>query len=540
MATKQDKNYIVGIYVRLSRDDERAGESLSIENQKILLTRYVKEKGWVIKDIYVDDGYSGTNFERPGIKRLLDDAKSGGINTIVVKDLSRFGRNYIMVGQYIDYVFPSFGIRFIAIEDRIDTGGKDTSALEMMPIMNVFNEWHCANTSKKIRTVRTSCAKAGKYLAAKAPYGYVKCDDKNHTPIVDEEAAKVVIRIFERRAKGEGTYKIALDLQADGILSPAVYAEKKFGKQFARTRYNMWSAAAVRHILTQQIYVGDLIQQKVTHISYKNKKVIKVPKEEQIIIPNNHEPIISRELWNKVREMEARASTGKMTKERTTPPLSGILKCSTCGTTMEYHVTKGGRRINPIVTYECGKRNRYGRDKCTQHYINGAVLDEIILNDIRNKAKIVAEDEEGVRQRFIERNAKLKEQSDKEAIKQIGLKKARIASLDDLMSKAYEDKLLGKMPEELCMKFLDRYANEQNTLRKEVEILEIGLKEVKEQRYNVDEFMKRIKKYLDVAVITREMVLELFDRIIIGEKYSQDGLPRVIRLVYKVDIDSVL
>ncbi len=540
MVTKQDKKQIVGIYARLSRDDERAGESLSIENQKILLTRYVKEKGWTVKDFYIDDGYSGTNFERPGIKRLLDDAKTGEINTIVVKDLSRFGRNYIMVGQYVDYVFPSFGIRFIAIEDRIDTGAKDNSAWEMMPIMNVFNEWHCANTSKKIRAVRTSSAKAGKYLASKAPYGYVKCDDDNHTPIIDEEAAEVVRRIFERRAKGEGTYKIALDLQAEGILSPAAYAEKKFGKQCTRVGYNMWSAAAVRHILSQQIYVGDLIQQKVTHISYKNKKVVKVPKDEQVIIPNNHEPIISRELWNKVREANERASTGRMTKERTTPPLSGILKCSTCGTTMEYHVTRGGRRINPIVTYECGKRNRYGRDKCTQHYINGAVLNEIILSDIRSKAKIVAEDEEGVRQRFVERNTKLKAQSDREAIKQIGLKKARIASLDDLMSKAYEDKLLGKMPEELCMKFLDRYTDEQNSLKKEVENLENELKEVKEQRYSIDEFMKQIKKYLDVTVITREMALELFDRIIIGEKHPQDGSPRVIKLVYKVDIDSVL
>lgn len=204
MEPKRNKNYIAGIYLRLSRDDERAGESLSIENQKILVTKYVKEKGWEIKDVYVDDGYSGTNFERPGVKRLLDDAKAGEINTIVVKDLSRFGRNYILVGQYIDYVFPSFGIRFIAIEDRIDTASKDTSAMDMMPIMNVFNEWHSANTRKKIRAVKYSCAQAGKYLASKAPYGYVRKDDKNHTPIIDEEAApggKADFRTASQRRK---------------------------------------------------------------------------------------------------------------------------------------------------------------------------------------------------------------------------------------------------------------------------------------------------------------------------------------------------
>ena len=540
MEPKQNKNYIVGIYVRLSRDDERAGESLSIENQKILVTKYVKEKDWQIKDVYVDDGYSGTNFERPGIKRLLDDAKAGVINTIVVKDLSRFGRNYILVGQYIDYVFPSFGIRFIAIEDRVDTESKDTSAMDMLPIMNVFNEWHSANTSKKIRAVRASCAQAGKYLASKAPYGYTRAEDKCHTPIIDEEAAQVVRHIFERRAQGESPYKIALDLQAAGVPSPAVYAERKFGKQYTRSKWNLWSAASVKIILAQPLYVGDLVQQKVKHISYKNKKVVKVPQEEQVVIPNNHEPIISRELWDKVKEVETAASKGKMTKERVTPPLSGIMRCSTCGCAMEYHRTASGKRRKVIVTYECGRRNRFGVDKCTSHYINGEVIDKIILEDIRSKAKIVTEDEDGIRQRFIERNALLAKQSDKEAVKSIQAKKARIATLDDLMSKAYEDKLLGKMPEELCMKFIDRYTAEQATLQKEVADLEAGLKQAKDMRENIDDFMSRIKKYLDVTVITREMVLELFDRIIIGEKFTPNGEPRVIQLVYKVDINPIL
>lgn len=494
MEPKQRKNYIAGIYVRLSRDDERAGESLSIENQKILVTKYVKEKGWEVKEVYVDDGYSGTNFERPGIKRLLDDAKAGEINTIVVKDLSRFGRNYILVGQYIDYVFPSFGIRFIAIEDRIDTESKDTSAMEMLPIMNVFNEWHSANTSRKIRAIRSSCAQAGKYLASKAPYGYVRNADKNHTPIIDEEAAQVVRRIFERRARGESRYKIALELQEVGVLPLAVYAERKFGKTVTRAGYNMWSAAAVQKILKQPLYVGDLVQQKVKHISYKNKKVVKVPKEEQIIIPNNHEAIISREVWEQVKEVETKASRGRMTKARVTPPLSGIMGCSTCGCTMEYHRTSSGKRKKQIVTYECGKRNRFGADKCTSHYINGEVIDKIILDDIRGKAKIVAEDEEGIRKRFVERNAKHAEESEKAAIEAIGMKKARIVALDNLMSKAYEDKLLGKMPEELCMKFIDRYVAEQEVLRKEVVEYENELKESKERREDIEDFMSRIKK----------------------------------------------
>lgn len=325
---------------RIEKYNMTTNENWYVIEQKSNLSDYFNDnpsklyKFYYVRNNTLDNGYSGTNFERLGVKRLLDDAKAGEINTIVVKDLSRFGRNYILVGQYIDYVFPSFGIRFIAIEDRIDTESKDTSAMDMMPIMNVFNEWHSANTSKKIRAVKYSCAQAGKYLASKAPYGYVRKDDKNHTPIIDEEAAQVVRRIFERRAKGESAYRIALDLQADGISSPAVYAERKFGKKVTGEGHNYWSPAAVRSILAQQLYVGDLVQQRVKHISYKNKKVVKVPKEEQVIIPNNHEPIISRELWNKVKELEATASTGKITKERVTPALSGIMRCSTCGTTM--------------------------------------------------------------------------------------------------------------------------------------------------------------------------------------------------------------
>ena len=261
---------------------------------------------------------------------------------------------------------------------------------------------------------------------------------------------------------------------------------------------------------------------------------------ENRITGRSPERIPDEELWEKVKKLEAEASTGKLTKARVTPLLSGIMKCSTCGTTMDFHRTAGKGRIKTIVTYECGLRSRYGKDKCTKHYINGEVIDKIILDDIRVKAKIVAEDEEGIRQRFIERNAILTEQSNKAVLKSIRAKKSRIASLDDLTSKAYEDKLLGKMPEELCLKFIDRYAAEQETLRKKVAELEAGLREARNQMADIDDFMNRIKKYLDVTVITREMMLELFDRIIIGEKYTPNGEPRVIQLIYKVDIDSVL
>ena len=214
--------YNVGIYVRLSQEDERAGESLSIENQKKMLTEYVsKQEGWNLIEICEDDGYSGTSFDRPGIKQILDDAKSGKINLILCKDLSRFGRNYIDVGQYIDYIFPSFNIRFIALSDNVDTLDRNSSAMDLMPVMNLFNEWHAANTSKKVRSVMAANSRQGKYLAASASYGYIKADDEKHTPLIDEDAAVIVRRIFEQRARGLSPKQIAIQLNKDGIATPS-------------------------------------------------------------------------------------------------------------------------------------------------------------------------------------------------------------------------------------------------------------------------------------------------------------------------------
>lgn len=199
-------NYNVGMYLRLSKDDERSGESLSIENQRKVLTNYINEQGWTLYDEYVDDGYSGTSFDRPGVQRLLEDAKNGKINLIICKDMSRFGRNYIAVGQYVDYIFPMYNIRFIALTDNIDTLNSDSASMDMLPIMNVFNEWFAANTSKKLRAVFESNARTGKYKTTFAAYGYVKGDDANFTPQIDPEAAETVRRIFELRAAGSNSF----------------------------------------------------------------------------------------------------------------------------------------------------------------------------------------------------------------------------------------------------------------------------------------------------------------------------------------------
>src|SRR5574344_1150160 len=250
--------YNAGIYVRLSKDDERAGESLSIENQKLILTKYVKEQGWNIIDIYVDDGFSGTSFDRPSVQRMLEDAKSGKINLIIVKDLSRFGRNYIQVGQYIDYIFPTYNIRFIALNDNVDTLNQNSTAMDMMPIMNVFNEWHAANTSKKIKAVVEANAKAGKYRTTYAPYGYVKGSGDKCLPVRDEPAASIVRRIFEMRASCKTYKEIYTVLNNEKVPIPAVYLHDKFGVTNKRPNKNLWADSILRSILKNPMYLGHL------------------------------------------------------------------------------------------------------------------------------------------------------------------------------------------------------------------------------------------------------------------------------------------
>ena len=303
MLPRQNKNYIVGIYARLSRDDERAGESLSIENQKLMLTRYVEEQGWTIHDVYVDDGISGTTFERTQVQRLLEDAKAGTINLIIVKDLSRFGRNYIEIGQYIDYIFPLYGIRFIALQDNVDTANNESGAMDMMPIMNVFNAWHAANTSKKIRAVKKVNAKNGKYNSSKAPYGYVIGTDEKRLPVIDEPAASVVRRIFELRAKGISRGKIAETLNGEGMQTPAEYCRNKFGYVTNTRTYGLWTAKTIANIVKNPTYRGDMAQLKETTVSYKNHKRIIKDESEFVIVTDTHEAIVDRELWFKVREI---------------------------------------------------------------------------------------------------------------------------------------------------------------------------------------------------------------------------------------------
>ena len=536
----KQKHYIAGLYFRLSQEDERQGESVSIDNQRSMLRKYAEEHGFEIHDEYIDDGVSGTTFDRPDVQRLLDDAKTGVINTIIVKDLSRFGRNYIEVGQYVDYVFPAFGIRFIAIQDNVDTENRDSNAMEMMPIMNIFNEWHAANTSKKIRAVKKAHAKEGIYTAKKAAYGYKIGTDKKRTPVIDEETAPIVRRIFEMYASGMSPLKISETLNLEGVMSPAVYAYTNLGQKPRPNGMGLWLASTVREMLNNIIYIGHMAQLRWTSLSYKNHKRFRNDESEWAIVYNTHEPIISQELWNRCQERKKSVAKGRRTKVGYTHPLSGFLFCADCGNKMKLSTIISRSTGKRLYRFDCGHHVRYGKAYCFSHFIAASILEEIVLDDIREMAKSIVLDEKAIREEFIRHNAELADKAIKSAKKELQAKRKRIEELSRLMQVAYEDRVKGKMPEDICIGFIQKYSEEQKRLEAEIVDTEKKLTETEDTIQSADEFIRNIKKYLEAPELTREMCYELIDRIIVGGSPTVTRKERTIEIVYKVDIASVL
>ena len=531
----RQSTYNVGIYVRLSQEDMREGESLSIENQKKMLTDYVSQHaGWNLVGIYEDDGYSGTSFDRPGVRQLLDDAKSGKINLILCKDLSRFGRNYIEVGQYIDYIFPSFNIRFIALSDNVDTLDRNSTAMDLMPIMNLFNEWHAANTSKKVRSVLAQNAKEGKYIASFAAYGYLKGDDEKHTPIIDEPAAKVVRRIFELRATGITPTQIAKILNADGVPIPSDYRAQRLGKPNPyKNTFHYWSHVAVRNILGNPIYIGHLAQQKFTTVSFKNHKSVRRGKDEWVIAENTHEPIISQELWDKCQEVDRCASHGKIMKKGIVLPLNSMMFCPDCGAKMKLngHAKKKDGSVNYF--YVCGTNTRCGSTACTTHYISQKQIEKIVLADILAKARYVIENEDEARQEFLRRKETEGTKHLDDARQQLAKCQSRLAELKMMTQKVYQDKLLGKVPEDLCLETLGQFRAEEAELTEKVKSLTATLEQDSKARDDIEEFICRLKQYADAPELTREMCVDLIEYVVIGDRPKDKSTPRRIQIYYK-------
>ena len=537
MLPKQTE-YKVGIYMRLSRDDERQGESLSIENQRTILTKYIEEQqGWTVYDEYVDDGISGTTFEeRPGVQRLLEDAKNGRINLIICKDLSRFGRNYIEVGRYIDYIFPMYNIRFIALTDNIDTINTDSASMDMLPIMNVFNEWHSANTSKKLRAVFEANAKAGKYKTTVPPYGYLKGTDSKHTPVVEPIGAANVRRIFEMRASGMNIRAIANTLNDEHIPVPSDHYYSLIGKPNPYHCQHLWDNTSVGRILNNQMYLGKLVQLKESTVSYKNHRKYKKDRSEWVVIDNNHEPIISQELWDKVQNVNASVATGRSCKNLTMHSLSGLCYCADCGSKMRRNGGCPSNRTEPV--YVCGKYSRYGKEYCTTHTIMAPLLEKLVLADIQKQIDLVI-NEPDIREKLLAYKHGEKTTRDNTARKRMQEIEKRIKELDGLIKSVYEDKVAGFIPEKVCAGLLGDYQTEKDELTAEYKVLEKRTDAEGQDERDVDEYIRRMKSYAGATELTREMALQLIEYVKVDAHPGKHKAPRTIEVFYKL-IDKPL
>ena len=520
---KVQNNYKVGIYVRLSKDDERAGESVSIENQKLMLTRYCEEQGWNDYSVYCDDGVSGTTFDRPGVSRLIEDAKEGLINLILVKDLSRFGRNYIQVGQFTDYLFPMIGCRFIALNDGVDTIHNDN---DIMPFRNLFNEFQSKDTSKKIKAVKQAHAKMGNYLGCYVPYGYKAHPDDKHKFVIDEYAAEVVRKMFAYRRQGFGFRKIARSLNEEHILPPRDYYYQQKGVESKGYRNHLWNDVTVKSMLRSEVYIGHMVQNKRGTLSYKNKKQIDKPKEDWIKVENTHEPIIDMDTWNACAEVDARNYKPRPTKESEISLFGGLLKCMDCGFKMRYsqetHTYPKKGKVK-YISYFCGSYARSGRSACSAHIIYLNPLSELVLDDIRHRAKRVLEDEDRVRRELLEQKAK---RSDRQLKADKSIRKAtekRLAELEKLTQALYEDKVLGTVPEAVFKNLMVKYEAERVEKQMLVQSLKQKIADTAQDERDIERYIANIKKYVAVEQLDRGMLLELIKYIEIGERKEKDG-----------------
>ncbi len=531
-----EKTYNVGIYCRLSNDDERDGESVSIENQKLLLQNYVRQMGWNEVDVYIDDGYSGTNFNRPGVQRLIEDAKAKRINLILVKDLSRFGRNYIEFGQYTDYLFPSLGCRFIALNNGIDTMSSNGST-DVMCFLNLFNEFYSRDTSKKVKAVKRACAENGKFMGTYPAYGYKRDPEDKHHLVIDEETAPTVRRIFSMRATGMGFTSIAAQLNDEGIPSPGMLYYQRKGKTDPRRVNHKWAGETVKHLIRNEVYIGNMVQGKTGTLSYKNKKLISKPEDEWIRVEGTHEAIVSQDIWDIVQSIDQKRVRKNTASDGIKSIFTGLVYCADCGFKMRNHTEKFTYKDGTPGRYSsfiCGNYARSGKSTCTIHTIYENVLEQLVLEDIREKARFAAHDPELLAQHILrlkDKEAQSRRISCEQELKAV---KARLDELERLMQSLYEDKYSGTVPQSVFQTLMRKYEAERAEKADALPELERRVRDAMENRQDAGRWTDIIRQYTEITKLDESILFALVDRIEVGEAQKVKGVRvRDVKVYYR-------
>jgi len=504
--------YNAGLYCRLSDEDDLDGESCSIESQKKIMEQYCNGKGINMVGFYQDDGYSGTNFERPDFKRLLDDIKMGKINLVITKDLSRFGRNYVDTGYYIEQVFDGYNVRYIAIDDAVDTLQGENM---VMPIKNMMNDWYAKDISKKTKSSLNARAKSGLYLASKPAYGYVKDSDGHHL-IIDPEAAAVVQRIFQLAGTSLGYNGIAKHLTKNGILTPQSYFASQHPEYFKKKVVEPhcdWNNKTLQVILNNPIYLGNTVYGKTRSKKIRSKERSARPEDEWIVASGTHEAIVTQEMWDTAHERLN--SRKRETKSGDVHIFSGYLFCKDCGAAMTFNNRDFKKELNG--EFLCGTYKRKGKGRCTTHYITFENVYNVVLQDVRVKAEEANRDEQQFLSSLAQESERLMAQDTVDAAGDVTQMRVRIEQLDQIISRMYEDRALGVIPVERFNAMFAKYESEQKGLKAEVAQHENRQRQQDAREDKTKAFIEFIKEVVDAPQLTPVLLSRLIKRITVGQ-----------------------
>ena len=516
------------LYCRLSCDDDLQGDSNSIRNQKMLLKQYADEHKLRNVRFYVDDGYSGSNFDRPDFQRMIRDIDEGKVSTVIVKDMSRFGRDHILVGYYTKYYFAEADVRFIAVYDQVDSETNPDD--DITPFKNILNEMYAKDCSKKIKAVMKAKGNAGKHLATHPPLGYKKDPNDKEKWVIDERGAETVREIFSLCMNGYGPTQIARILTERKIDTPVVYFHKHGLPTPAKLREDseIWDQKSVARILENVEYTGCTVNFKTYKKSYKSKKRIKLPQEDWLIFENTQEVIIDRQTFDsvqKIRQCKRRPSRmGEMSS------LSGMVYCADCGKRMYLCRCT---TMKQAEYFNCSTYRKKKKNLCTSHQITVKAVETLLLDDLKRTLRFAQSQKEEFLQ-ILEENSEVKtKQEIKENLRKLSAAEERIKALDKIIQSLYEDKVAGKLSEERYLKLSDTYETEQAELTEKAQTLKAEIEKDKKEKDEILDFLCLVEKYSSIEELTPEIIRSFVDRIIVHEKRKENGHYRQeIEIVY--------
>lgn len=515
--------YNTALYLRLSRDDEGVGESNSISTQRMMLRRYADQNGLIVIDEYIDDGYSGTNFNRPAFQRMITDIEAGHINCVVVKDLSRFGRNYLEMGLYTEMRFPEMGVRFIAVDSGVDSNNQQTT--EFTPFLNVINEWYARDISRKVTKAFRTRHENGAHYGAYAPLGYKKDPEQTGHLLVDDETKWIVAKIFDLAIHGAGAAKITHVLAAEQVPTPGwlnfqrygtfahIYEDQPEGRQYE------WTISQVRKILQDETYIGNSVHNKQATVSFKCKKRVNRPRDEWWKVENTHEAIISKADFDRVQQQIA--SRRRQRKDGTTQIFAGLVKCADCGWTMGYCVNKQNKV--PYGYYHCIK-NGQGLSQCTMHYIRYDVLYAYVLSRVQYWSAQAQKDGDALLQRLLNSGDKERAAAKRKQTAELWKAEKRKTEVDRLFAKLYEDWSSGRITDYNFNMLSAKYQDEQTALDTKIQQLQETIEVATQTAVDAEKWLTLMKRFVSPTELTAELLNTLIEKILVHEAVkSEDG-----------------